>query len=145
MNERDDDPEEDAITMETGLTTMAVLTPFVAIWALLTVMNGAARRRDACVARQIALTDAIHLELGAAAAPVVGRSWSREWIVSVRVPLQREGMVGAITRITHDVFRRLDRQDTPRLRVVLRAQEPRLARAIDAGSVRAAGRLSRAA
>ncbi len=130
--------------MQTGLTTMAALTPFLAIWAVLTLVNRIARRRDACVARQIALTDAIHRELGAAAAPVVWRR-SREWIVSVRVPLQREGMVGAITRITHDVFRRLDRQDPPRLRVVLLPREPRPSRAMTTDSIRTAGRLSRAA
>lgn len=131
--------------METGLTAMAMLMPFLAIWIMLTATNHVARRRDACVARQIALTDAIHRELGAAAAPLVERSWSREWIVSVRVPLQREGLVGTITRITHDVFRRLDREDTPRLRVVLLPQEPRPARAINAGPARSAGQLSRAA
>jgi hypothetical protein len=31
--------------------------------------------------------------------------------------------VSAITRITHDLFRRLDRQDPPRLRLVLIPQE----------------------
>jgi hypothetical protein len=131
--------------VETGLTTMAALAPFLAIWILLRATNHLARRRDACVARQIALTDAIHRELGAAAAPVVELSWSREWIVSVRVPLQREGLVGTITRITHDVFRRLDRQDAPRLRLVLRPQDPRPARAMHAEAARSAGQLSQAA
>ena len=131
--------------VETGLAMVAMSIPFLAIWTMLTVMNHVVRRRDACIARQIALTDAIHRELGAAAAPIVDRSWSREWIVSVRVPLQREGLVGTITRITHDVFRRLDREDTPRLRVVLRPQEPRPVRAISAGPARSAGQLSRAA
>jgi len=131
--------------VEIGLATVAMSIPFLAIWIILTVTNHVVRRRDACVARQIALTDAIHRELGAAAAPIVDRSWSGEWIVSVRVPLQREGLVGTITRITHDVFRRLDREDTPRLRVVLIPQEPRPVRAISAGPARSAGQLSRAA
>jgi len=131
--------------VEIGLATVAMSIPFLAIWIILTVTNHVVRRRDACVARQIALTDAIHRELGAAAAPIVDRSWSREWIVSVRVPLQREGLVGTITRITHDVFRRLDREDTPRLRVVLMPQEPRRVRAISAGPAHPAGQLSRAA
>jgi hypothetical protein len=80
-------------------------------------------RREAAIARQIALTDAIHHELGAAAAPVVRWSWTRGWIVSVRLPLYREGTVGAVTRLTHDLFRRLDRQDPPRLRLILRPVE----------------------
>jgi len=98
------------------------------------------------VARQIALTDAIHRELGAVAAPNVRRTWSGEWVVSMRLALAREGTVGTITRITNDLFRRLDRQDPPRLRVVLIPQEPRPAgRILATDSPRSAGRLSRAA
>ena len=98
------------------------------------------------MARQIALTDAIHRELGAAAAPEVRRSLTGEWTVSMRLPLHREGMVGVITRLTQDVFRRLDRQDPPRLRLVLIPQAVRpwqQGRVVD--STRPAGRLSRAA
>jgi hypothetical protein len=98
------------------------------------------------VARQIALTDAIHRELGAAAAPEVTRSLTGVWTVSVRLPLHRESTVGVITRLTQDVFRRLDRQDPPRLRLVLIPEAARpwqQGRVVD--SKRAAGRLSRAA
>jgi len=98
------------------------------------------------VGRQIALTDAIHRELGAAAAPEVRRTWSGEWVVSMRLALAREDTVGTITRITHDLFRRLDHQDPPRLRVVLLPRAPRPIRPVLAtGSSRPAGRLSRAA
>jgi hypothetical protein len=126
------------------VTTMSL--PFLAVAGLLWLAGQIRERREACIARQITLTDAIHRELGAAAAPEVRRGRSREWIVSVRVPLHREEMVGAITRITHDVFRRLEREDPPRLRVVLRPQESRpRARTMTMVSTRAAGRLSRAA
>ncbi len=127
-------------------TIMIILIPFLAVWALLVISRRIGERREARVARQIALTDAIHRELGAVAAPVVERGWSREWIVSVRLPLQREATVGTITRITHDLFRRLNRHDPPRLRLVLIPQEPRpAARPLAVGSPRPAGRLSRAA
>jgi hypothetical protein len=64
----------------------------------------------------------------------------------MRVPLHREGTVGAITRITHDLFRRLDRQDPPRLRLVLIPPEQRpWERAQMIGSSRPDGRLRRAA
>ncbi len=128
------------MSLETETTIMIALIPFLAIWGLLRFARAVERRRDARVARQIALTDAIHRELGAVAAPNVRRT------VSMRLALAREGTVGTITRITNDFFRRLDRQDPPRLRVVLLPQEPRPARRILAtDSPRSAGRLSRAA
>ena len=128
---------------EIAMVTM--LLPFLAVAALLWLTGRIRERREAGIARQIALTDAIHRELGAAAAPEVQRR-SREWIVSVRVPLQREDTVAAITRITHDVFRRLDREDPPRLSLVLRPTEPRPSTpAMTIPSTRPAGRLSRAA
>jgi hypothetical protein len=134
------------MSLETETTIMIALIPFLAIWGLLRFARAVERRRDARVARQIALTDAIHRELGAVAAPNVRRTWSGEWVVSMRLALAREGTVGTITWITNDFFRRLDRQDPPRLRVVLLPQEPRPARRILAtDSPRSAGRLSRAA
>src|ERR1700730_10104778 len=134
------------MSLETETTIMIALIPFLAIWGLLRFVGGVERRRDARVARQIVLTDAIHRELGAVAAPNVRRTWSGEWVVSMRLPLPRGGTAGAIPRITHHRSRRLDRQDPPRLRVVLLPQEPRPARRILAtDSPRSAGRLSRAA
>ena len=134
------------MSLETETTIMIALVPFLAIWALLRFARAVERRRDARVARQIALTDAIHRELGAAAAPNVRRTWSGEWVVSMRLALTRETTVGTITRITNDLFRRLDRRDPPRLRVVLIPQEPRPTRRVLATDPpRSAGRLSRAA
>ncbi len=134
------------MSLETETTIMIALIPFLAIWGLLRFARAVERRRDARVARQIALTDAIHRELGSVAAPNVRRTWSGEWVVSMRLALAREGTVGTITRITNDLFRRLDRQDPPRLRVVLIPQEPRPAgRILATDSPRSAGRLSRAA
>jgi len=134
------------MSMQTGITVMAALAPFVGVWALMELVRRIGLRREARIHRQIALTDAIHRELGAAAAPVVHRSWSREWIVLVRVPLHREDLVGAITRITHDLFHRLDGQEPLRLRIVLipREARPQL-RPVPTVSTRTADRLSRAA
>jgi hypothetical protein len=134
------------MSAQAGIAMVTTLLPVLAVAGLLWLAGRIRERREACIARQIALTDAIHRELGAAAAPEVRRGRSREWIVSLRVPLEREETVGAVTRITHDVFRRLEGEDPPRLRVVLRPQEPRpRARATTMGSRRAADRLSRAA
>ena len=131
---------------ETETTIMIALLPFVAVWALLDLSRRIQRRREERVARQIVLTEAIHRELGAVAAPDVTRSLSGEWTVSMRLPLEREATVGGITRLTQDVFRRLDRQDPPRLRLVL---IPPVARPWQRGRVvsttRPADRLGRAA
>jgi hypothetical protein len=134
------------MNLETETTIMIALLPFLAVWALLDLSRRIQRRREERVARQIALTDAIHRELGPVAAPDVTRSLSGEWTVSMRLPLEREATVGVITRLTQDLFRRLDRQDTPRLRLVL---IPQVARPWQRGRVatatRPADRLSRAA
>jgi hypothetical protein len=134
------------MNLETETTTMIALLPFLAVWALLDLSRRIQRRREERVARQIALTDAIHRELGPVAAPVVTRSLSGEWTVSMRLPLEREATVGVITRLTQDLFRRLDRQETPRLRLLLIPQVARpWQRGRVATSTRPAGRLSRAA
>ncbi len=77
------------MSLETETTIMIALIPFLAIWGLLRFAHAVERRRDARVARQIALTDAIHRELGAVAAPNVRRTWSGEWVVSMRLALAR--------------------------------------------------------
>ena len=133
------------MSLETEISIMIALIPFLAVWGLLRIAGAVERRRERCVSRQIALTDAIHRELGAAAAPHVRRTWTGEWVVSVRLALARESTVGAIARITGELFRRLDRQDPPRLRVVLLPMDERVRRVLATGSSRPAGRLSRAA
>lgn len=134
------------MSLDTEIAIMIALVPFLAVWGLLVVSSRVANARSARVARQIQLTDAIHRELGAVAAPEVRRSWTGGWTVSVHLPLQREGLVGAISRITHDLFRRLERQESPRVRLVLIPQEIRpLRRPVTLGSSRQNDRLSRAA
>lgn len=134
------------MSIQEGIVVVAALAPFAAVAGLLWLARVIGNKRDAGIARQIVLTDAIHRELGAVAAPVVRRGWTRGWTVWVRLPLQREETVGVITRITHDLFRRLDRQDPPALRLVLIPQELRPSdRVRRTGSYRAADRLSRAA
>ena len=132
------------MSLETEMTIMIALIPFLAVWGLLRIAGAVERRRQGCVSRQIALTDAIHREVGAAAAPEVRRTWRGEWVVSMRLALSRESTVGTITRITGDLFRRLDGREAPRLRVVLLPVDERVRRVL-ADSPRSAGRLSRAA
>ena len=67
------------MSMDTEIAIMIALIPFLAVWGLLALSSRVARARSVRVARQIALTEAIHLELGwprrrcSAAGPAAGR------------------------------------------------------------------------
>jgi len=122
--------------MRTVLGIAVVLTPVAVLLGSLHLMNFVARRRQLTGAEQIALTDAIHRELGAIAAPCVTRTAGGGWLVSMRVPLDRPGTVAALLHITHAHFaaRAADRP----MRIVLTPQTPRPA--LVSGPARPAGR-----
>jgi hypothetical protein len=86
--------------------TAIAVTPFLLVIALLRLADSVSARREARLVRQIALTDAIHRELGAVAAPVVSRRPGGGWLVSMAVPLDRPGTTAAIVRITEHMFAR---------------------------------------
>ena len=88
-------------TLIAALVMVAI--PFVAVSAVLTVVERLQNRRDSERDRQIMLTDAIHWELGAVAAPVV--SWRRGgWRVLMAVPFDRPVEVAALLRVTQRHF-----------------------------------------
>jgi hypothetical protein len=80
-----------------------VAIPFVAVSLMVVLAERLQNRRDAGRDRQIMLTDAIHSELGAAAAPVVSRRRGG-WRVSMAVPLDRPAEVAAILGVTQRHF-----------------------------------------
>jgi hypothetical protein len=83
------------------LTALVVLAiPFLAVTVLLMLAERREDRRQLARDRQIALTDAIHWELGAIAAPTVTRRSGGGWRVSIAVPLERPAVVAAILRVT---------------------------------------------
>jgi hypothetical protein len=88
------------------LRTAIALAPFLVVFALLRLADSVSARREVSRARQVALTDAIHRELGAVAAPVVSRRSGGGWLVSMAVPLDRPGTTAAIVRITEHMFAR---------------------------------------
>jgi hypothetical protein len=94
--------------MMTLLGIAVAMTPFLAVIALLRLADHLGARRQASVARQVALTEAIHRELGAAAAPTVRWLLRGGWLVSMAVPLDRPGTVAALLRITHRAFASAD-------------------------------------
>jgi len=119
-----------------GLLSIAIaLTPFLVVIALLRLAESVSVRRDARNARQIALTDAIHRELGAVAAPMVSRRPGGGWLVSMAVPLDRPRTTAAIVRITERMFARDG--DVDPLRILL---APAARRPAAGGSARSSGR-----
>ena len=82
---------------------MAVVA-FAAVAGILRLAERVGRRREARYARQIELTDAIHRELGAIAAPMVERRRGGGWRVSMLVPLDRPATVAHLLRITDRLF-----------------------------------------
>jgi hypothetical protein len=87
------------------LTALVVLAvPCLALGALLKFVERREDHRQLRRDRQIALVDAIHFELGAAAAPTVTRRRGGVWRVSMTVPLERPALVAAILRVTAAQF-----------------------------------------
>jgi hypothetical protein len=132
---------------ETALGIAMTTIPFLALGAVLWLRGLRERREAVRIIRQIGLTDAIHRELGAAAAPWVGRSWLYGWTVSVAVPLTEEKIVGAVVRIAQDFFARVDPTDARQLRVILTPWDRRFVRPATPSAVSSAtgGTLARAA
>ena len=116
--------------MNALLGTAIALTPFLVVIALLRLADFVSARREVSIARQIALTNAIHRELGAVAAPMVSRRPGGGWLVSVAVPLDRPGTTAAIVRITERMFAP-DSGGADPLRIVL---TPAATRPASAGS-----------
>jgi hypothetical protein len=108
-----------------AIAIVTAIIPFLAVGSLLWLSRRVGQRRSAGITRQIALTDAIHREIGAVAAPEVRQAWVGGWTVSMAVPLEQEGTVGAVVRIAHELFSNLDRVEAPRLRIVLAPRERR--------------------
>jgi len=134
------------MSVQTAVGIAIALAPVLAILGALQWANRASRRREAVIARQIALTDAIHRELGAVVAPVVTGGAARGWTVSIGVALRSEALVAAVARITDELFGRLDAQDPPRVRLVLTARPAvRPLHAIAPALVRVPSQLGRAA
>jgi hypothetical protein len=81
-----------------------VLLVFAGPFALLGLAARAERARGERVARQIAVTDAIHRELGAIVAPFVRRRGRHAWEVRMAAPLDRPAAVGRILAIAYGVL-----------------------------------------
>ena len=107
--------------MLTTLLVVAVL-PMALLLALLLGVGRIQHAREARIARQIAVTDAIHRELGAVVAPVVKRRFGRGWRVEIAVPFESPAVIGRVAAIAHATALRSG--SVGRFEVALTAQEP---------------------
>jgi hypothetical protein len=89
--------------MTTVLGIVILAAPFVALVALVWLRDRRLARRHREIARQIALTDALHARLGAVVAPVVRRR-QHGWHVAVAVPVERAGVVATVLSAADEVF-----------------------------------------
>jgi hypothetical protein len=112
------------------MTTLIVLStaaaPLLAIAGLFRLVGGIRGRRRRAIARQIALTDEIHRELGAAAAPFVHQRGRSGWLVRVAVPLDSPPTVAAIVGIIQAFFTARDGAAATALEIVLTPRAARL-------------------
>lgn len=87
------------LTVLVALTVL--LVPCLALAALLGLVEWTDRARREIVERQVAVTNAIHRELGAIVAPVVTKRVWGPWRVRIAVPLERPAVVGQVLAIAH--------------------------------------------
>ena len=92
--------------METLLAVVMLAAPIAGLVALAALVDRRRARRQDAVARQIAVTDALHRRLGAVAAPVVRRG-GRGWEVAVAVPFERSAVVAGVLASVDEVFARV--------------------------------------
>jgi len=92
--------------MTVALAILTMSSPILVIIGLLALAAWRDRRREAMVARQIRLTDAIADELGPIVAPLVRKPLGRPWRVDIQVPVGRPATVSRIVAIAHDTLTR---------------------------------------
>jgi hypothetical protein len=93
--------------LTTALMALTMFSPVLVVLALLALAAWRDRRREAMIARQIGLTDAIADQLGAIVAPVVTKPLGRPWRVDIHVPVGRPATVSRIVGIAHETLTRM--------------------------------------
>jgi hypothetical protein len=92
--------------MTAALVILTMSSPILVVLGLLGLAAWRDRRREAMIARQIRLSDAIADEMGPVVAPLVSKPLGRPWRVEVQVPVGRPAVVSRIVSIAHDVLTR---------------------------------------
>lgn len=89
----------------------ALAVPLLVLVGLLASADRLRRRRQRVIARQVAVTDAIHREFGAVVAPVVSKRLGGPWTVLMTLPPERWAMAGSLAAIAHQVVSTGDRRN----------------------------------
>lgn len=101
-----------------GLAAIACVPPALVV-GLLLLAERWQRGRAALVARQVAVTDAIHHELGAVVAPVACRRGLGGWELRIAVPFERADLVGPVTATARRALAGLDERGADAVPIVL--------------------------
>jgi hypothetical protein len=126
---------ETPILTAVGLVALAVASslPLLVVGGLLALAEWTARRRQRVILRQVALTDAIHRELGAIVAPVVEKRPGGPWRAVMALPPSRFSAAARLAAIALEVLGTDDLR-RQQVEVVFRPCEedpPRAARSAD--------------
>ena len=106
------------------LTALVVLLlPVVLVVALLKVTEWRQAWRLSEIARQIAVTDAIHAELGAVVSPTVRRHLGNRWRLAIAVPFDNLDTVTRVVESASRAFNVAERAKPGRFELVLSPQE----------------------
>jgi len=92
--------------MTTAILILTMSSPILVVIGLLALAAWRDHRREAMVARQVRLTDALADELGPIVAPLVAKPLGGPWRVEIRVPVGRPAIVSRIVAIAHDTLTR---------------------------------------
>jgi hypothetical protein len=93
--------------MTTDVAAILATWPILMTLGLLALSAWRGRRRDAMIARQILLTDALAGELGAVMAPLVTKPLCGPWRAEIRGPVGQPVVVSRTVAIAHDTLTRL--------------------------------------
>ncbi len=107
--------------------------PVLAVILLFAIVERVRRARRDAVEHQVAVTDAVHSELGALVAPTVTRGRSGAWQVQIAVPFEHPVVVERVVAICHATLAGRDPARADRIRIVL-VPQPRLRRYMPAAT-----------
>ena len=98
---------------------VVLIVPTLGLVALFQVVERVRRVRQEAVAAQVAVTDAIHRELGGVVAPTVRQRLRGRWQLCIAVPFGQPRVVAAILSIAHGALSAPDSPSQRRFEIVL--------------------------
>jgi len=105
------------------VSLLVALFPIALLGAALQLSTWRQRRWLAEIARQIAVTDAIHAALGAVVSPVVRRTLWGGWRLTIPVPLDRPEIVTQVVEAAYGTFSASEQSKPGRFEIALTQQD----------------------